>query len=227
MEFSAAHSLANATIEYHSLGEMTAKKLRHAIVTGELAPGARITETEISNSMGVSRIVVREAILMLIREGLFIKERNKFTMVPEISLQDVVDIFEFRIAIEQAAAKRCIQSEHFASKILPTLQQHSEKVSQASRQESVEAEALLYMDINFHSYLIHASSNTRLINAWEELSGPLLMLLHRYMSAGCALEYSHTEIIEACQQNDIDRVQKELFDHIEDTKCALITMAKQ
>lgn len=215
-------AIGDPTIEYRSLSEITAEKLRTAIITGGIKPGTRVTETEIAESMGVSRVVVREAILMLMREGLLVKQRNKFTMVTPIDRGDVKDIFDLRIAIEQAAAKRCMQEPGFMRDTLPLLEARSEQINMTSTGMSVNRKELMYMDMSFHSMIIQASGNLRLSNVWEELSGPLFLLLYRYITTGNALHYSHGEILDAFKTGDVSTVDKELFTHIEDTKTMLM-----
>lgn len=211
-----------SAIEYRSLSDITAEKLRNTIIAGDLQPGARITENDIAENMGVSRVVVREAILMLIQEGLLVKERNKYTMVTEISTKDVEDIFDFRIAIEQAAAKRCATNGCFVNTLLPQLTVLSDQINSASKTGKLTKD-LVYMDMSFHNLLVKSSGNSRLMKAWQELSGPLLLLLYRYINLGCALHYSHEEILNAFRSNEIDAIEGVIFTHIQDTKLALLS----
>jgi DNA-binding GntR family transcriptional regulator len=206
------------SIEYQSLSDITAVNLREAIVSGELEPGVRITENEIADGMGVSRVVVREAILMLIQEGLLTKERNKYTKVVKLDKKDIADIFDLRVAIEQASAKRCIGQKQ----IVEELMAHSKHIKELSNTKNGNYSELMHADMDFHSCIVTNSNNDRLLKVWKEIYGPILILLFRYIENGRAFKYSHGEIIEAFESKDEKLVNLEIRKHIEDTKKALM-----
>ena len=56
-----------------SLPEAAAERLRTLIIEGELAPGARLNERELSERLGVSRTPLREAFRMLAADGLLVR----------------------------------------------------------------------------------------------------------------------------------------------------------
>ena len=205
-------------IEYRSLGEITAEKLRKAIIRGELPSGERITEMDISENMGISRVVVREAIQMLISEGLLTKERNKYTMIVNLTEKDIEDIFELRIALEQTAAKRCI-NKTFVMKELVNLVKELQLYVERGQEDSI---ILMEKDILIHRCLVHRSMNIRLIKAWDEIYGPMMLLLHRYIRSEQKVILSHQEIIYAMETGDKDALMEKIEAHIEDTKQRLL-----
>ena len=207
-------------IKYRSLSEITAERLRQLIITGNINTGERVTETEISQLMGVSRVVVREAILMLERQGLLEKERNRFTRVVDFRKKDVEDVFDLRIAIEKAAAKRCLGN----SALEQELASRAGAMSAMLLDKSFDKERLMYQDMDFHKSIIVFSKNERLLNVWEEISGQLFILLYRYINLNVEynLNYSHEEIIIAIRNADEHQVNMEIERHIEDTKQAMM-----
>lgn len=213
-------SLKLDSIEYKSLSEITAAKLREAIIIGEIGAGERITETEISETLCVSRVVVREAILMLMREGLLLKERKCYTKVVEFHSKDVDDVFDLRIAIEQAAAKRCLGNMLLASE----LEVKSKNIQKMLMQSDHDKTALMNYDMQFHNHIVNCSNNSYLVNVWHEISGPLLFLLFRYINIDANFHYSHDEIIQALRQDDENLLMQEIKVHINDTKYAVMKM---
>lgn len=211
-------------IEYRSLSDMTAEKLRDAIITGRLQPGDRVTENGIAEILGVSRMVVREAILLLIGENLLEKEHNKFTRVITIERQDIADILDLRIAIEQAAVKRCMCAPDFINETVPALAAIADRLAGLVKSGTAEPLEMMYMDMSFHAYLVKASCNTRLLNVWNELSGPMLLLLYRYISAGFEPKpnYRHDDLIDAFCTMNAFTIYRSIEEHIEDTKLALM-----
>jgi DNA-binding GntR family transcriptional regulator len=79
--------------------------LRGAIVEGELAPGAPLTEVEQALRLGVSRTPVREAFARLLAAGLATERGPRTLVVSEIEPDDVTALFELRAALDEQAAR--------------------------------------------------------------------------------------------------------------------------
>jgi DNA-binding GntR family transcriptional regulator len=80
-------------------------QLRHAIITGELAPGAVATQMQLAEQFGVSRTPLREALRMLELEGLIVREPNARFRIAELSLDDIEQLCVIRISLETAAVR--------------------------------------------------------------------------------------------------------------------------
>ncbi len=83
--------------------------LRQAIIDGRLAPGARLTERELIEMLGVSRTVVREALRSLEAEGLVHVIPNKGPVVRELSRAEAEDLYQIRAVLEGLAARLFVQ----------------------------------------------------------------------------------------------------------------------
>lgn len=79
--------------------------LRQEIISGRLAPGARLTERELTALMGVSRTVVREALRQLETEGLVSTIPHKGPVVRALSLDEAKDLYAVRAVLEGFAAR--------------------------------------------------------------------------------------------------------------------------
>ena len=75
------------------------------IVDGSLAPGVALAEVEQSARLGVSRTPLREALSQLRKDGLIEQQRGRGLTVTQISLDDIVELYELRQPLEQQAAK--------------------------------------------------------------------------------------------------------------------------
>lgn len=80
--------------------------LRQAIVDGQLRPGQRLTERELTVSLGVSRTLVREALRQLESEGLISVIPNRGPIVRELSADEIEDLYAIRAVLEGLAARR-------------------------------------------------------------------------------------------------------------------------
>lgn len=79
--------------------------LRQAIIEGRLAPGARLTERELTEMMRVSRTVIREALRQLESEGLIAIIPNKGPVVRTLTLPEAKDLYQIRAVLEGLAAR--------------------------------------------------------------------------------------------------------------------------
>jgi DNA-binding GntR family transcriptional regulator len=82
-----------------------ADTLRRQLLYGEFA-GDSVLEEEVAAELGVSRTPVREAIRMLVGEGLLLKEHSRSARVFRPSLADLKDIYDIRGPLEAMAARR-------------------------------------------------------------------------------------------------------------------------
>jgi GntR family transcriptional regulator, trigonelline degradation regulator len=91
------------------LRQQVLDNLREAIIDGRLAPGARLTERELTEMLGVSRTVVREALRTLESEGLVHVIPNKGPVVRELSRAEAEDLYQIRAVLEGLAARLFVQ----------------------------------------------------------------------------------------------------------------------
>jgi DNA-binding GntR family transcriptional regulator len=213
-------------IKSKSLSDIAVDMIRQEIIVGRLLPGSHVTEKNITDKLEISRMVAREAMIRLTKEGLLYKERNKYTKVIELSKKDISDIFDLRIALEVAAANKCIELDLDIFQMLKT---KSEDVNRLANEKKVnEIENLVRNDMDFHELIVKSAGNQKLINIWEGLSSQILVLLYKYVinrqeqHNEASLSYDHSEIIEAFIKKDMQYMQSVMTEHIRDTKLSLL-----
>jgi DNA-binding GntR family transcriptional regulator len=79
--------------------------LRAAIVNGELLPGERLVEEELSARLGLGRGAVRMALVRLEHDGLVERERHRGARVRRVSEAEAIEVLEARAALEGLAAR--------------------------------------------------------------------------------------------------------------------------
>src|SRR6266702_3519294 len=82
--------------------------LRRAISAGEMAPGFQLRQDELAERFGTSRIPVREALRQLEAEGFVTFMPNRGAVVSDLSIDEVVELLEIRIALECHALRLSI-----------------------------------------------------------------------------------------------------------------------
>jgi len=96
-------------IARQALPEAAAERLRSLIIEGELAPGARLNERELSERLGVSRTPLREAFRMLAADGLLVQLPNRGAQVVALSRDDVRHAFEVMASLESLSGELATQ----------------------------------------------------------------------------------------------------------------------
>jgi len=92
------------------LRQQVLDNLRQAIIEGRLAPGARLTERELTEMTGVSRTVIREALRQLESEGLVAIIPNKGPVVRELTPAEARDLYSIRAVLEGFAARLFVEN---------------------------------------------------------------------------------------------------------------------
>jgi len=100
---------SNIPIARQALPEAAAERLRTLIIEGELAPGARLNERELSERLGVSRTPLREAFRMLAADGLLVQLPNRGAQVVALSPDDVRHAFEVMASLEGLSGELATQ----------------------------------------------------------------------------------------------------------------------
>ncbi len=88
-----------------SLKQLVYDNLKERIIHGELKPGARLREEDLSTEMNISRAPIREALNMLERDGFAVIVPRRGAMVAEVNKEDIRYIWEMRLLLEPTAAR--------------------------------------------------------------------------------------------------------------------------
>ncbi|SIQ90545.1 DNA-binding transcriptional regulator, GntR family [Paracoccus thiocyanatus] len=174
--------------------------LRDAILRGELPPGARLSETEIANRIGVSRQPVREAFIRLTADGLAEVRPQRGTYIRRISLAAVLSARLIREAVESDLIR--MVADLADDRLLARLDQ--EIAQQAQAVAAGDAETFVRLDDRFHRMLAVAAGQEA---AWDVLEGLKSQMNRlRYITARAfdikKLIGQHSEIVEGLRQHD-------------------------
>lgn len=207
-------------LEPQSLVDIITKRLETSIISGELKPGARISEQGLAKSLGVSRGPLREAISRLEGRKLIERKTNLGARVASLSNEDLVDRLVVREALEGMAARLAalaLEDEEieFLRKLLTEHgRQKSVRTGTGYLQES--------SDFDFHFCIINASKNPPLIAlVRDELYDRLRV--YRYKSstldgrARAAFD-EHTDIVDALAARDPDRAEAAMRRHLRNAR---------
>ena len=177
-------------------------QLREQIATGGLEGGTRLTELGLAARYDVSRTPIREAMGRLVQDGLL--ERNgRELRVRSFSPEEVLEIYEVRIALERAAARAAATRR---SKLdLIRMRSTVQDLEGLTDPSPVERSRLAHA---FHFEMWQAGHNVALRDALQQLQTKVAGLVHSTLTTTSRWEEVVCEtrkIYEAIESRDIER----------------------
>lgn len=199
-------------IQSATLGGQVYEALANAVVSGELAPGTRLVETEIATWLGTSRGPLREAMRRLESEGLVVVRPRRGTYVIDPTGHDVRELYEVRAALEGFAVAGALDA--IRSTVLDDLEARLAELEAAAWEGRWMDVAIL--DSEWHAPLVEAAGNDRLVRIWRTVNGPLLALFAqsaRDVYVAEDIRARHAELLRAIRDDDADRVEAAVREH--------------
>ncbi len=176
--------------------------IKDAIISGDLEPGRKIKDVELSDQLGISRTPVREAMLRLEDEEFIISKPNSYTMVAPINVTETKEIYCIVIALETLALQDAISTVTLSQ--IKNLEKINKKYSDSI--ESNNAKECLKYDIEFHNSLVALSSNKELEKILKKLKDKILRVESFYFHKASPKQKSlneHRFIIEGIKEKDL------------------------
>ncbi len=194
---------------------MIAARIREAIASGRIPPGAQIGEAEFARQLAVSRGPLREGLQRLAQEGLVVAVRNRGHFVIEMTPENVRDMYVARAAIERAAAARAHQLNPKATAALLQVSVAAMKAAADRRNEAGVSTA----DITFHRDLVHSAESPRLTRMHETLMAETRMCIHALTptyAVGSLRVAEHRRIARSFTAGDPELTDQLLIHHMND-----------
>jgi DNA-binding GntR family transcriptional regulator len=180
------------------------ERIRQDILTCALAPGMRFSESQLSESLGMGRTPVREALARLRQVGLVESFPRSGYRVTPITLRDVQEIFEARLLLE------CESAERLARRGL-SQQEHEHLLELARRPYRVDTaedrSEWLRDNTEFHVEIARMAGNRRLAGFLEQTLGEMERLLTVGWTVSSMLG-QHVDLVEAIASGDPDLARR-------------------
>lgn len=189
------------------------RRLRELITRGNLAPGARVRETEVAERLGVSRTPVRAATQRLVQEGYLASEgdgrRRSSPVVSPLTESDARELFTLVGAVEGVAGRSIAgQGRDARARVGSELGEANEALRELAGTENPDPDGLFDLDWRFHHVIVRAGSGPRLRKVHARLKPQTERYVRTYMY-GMRSEFvaslgEHERIIEAIASGDGD-----------------------
>ena len=182
-----------------------------AILDRRLAPGRRLNELELSRLLGVSRSMIRFALVGLYRDGLVTFEANRGAFVAKPTLSEAHFLFEAIAAVERSAIDIILAAPR--PPLLDGLRGVHKKQVKAHAKDNMRLSEQLAID--FHHELLALTHNPLLIDAQRKL-----LLRYRVVTAVfkteldyCELEDHHAELIGLLESGSAAKLRRLVDTH--------------
>lgn len=195
-------------------------RLRADIVEGRLLPNQRLIESDIARSMGVSRTIVRSALIRLEHEGLIEHERHRGARVRLVELDEAVEILETRMVLEGLAARIAAQ------RITRSEIRELKRILAAMRRHHKAGDLLGASDENarFHRRLVEISEHRTAARLIGALNFQLVRYQYRTILLPGRSERSsaeHARIVETVSRRDGEAAEAAMREHLSQVANAL------
>ncbi|MBV8883392.1 MAG: GntR family transcriptional regulator [Chroococcidiopsidaceae cyanobacterium CP_BM_RX_35] len=207
-----------------SLHEQTYQALRASILSGEIAPGARLVETQLAEQLQVSRTPVREAIRQLQREELVTADSNGGLRVTTISTTDAVQLYDCRLALEKLAVVGACEKAS-ASQIKKLNQCVVSAKELTAKSSKLNSSQMLDFDYQFHLLIAESSGNTWLVSLLEQVFSKMALLRLQTTNHNpdvLEIRHEHHQIYEAIAQRNVEAATQAIQNHLNASKVRVV-----
>jgi len=197
--------------------------LMRAILSGQIAPGQKLSEPVMAQKFKASRAPIREAIRRLQERGLVVYSANRGARVAEPTALDFLGLLDVREALEGMAAR--LAATNMTGAQIETLKSLVEGHYAGIERDPMGAYMQDDPEMDFHNQIARGGGNIILTNLLCEQFYPRLLLcrrLHRTVSGrGKEAWCEHLAITEAIAQRDGEFAEVLMRRHIRAAKAAL------
>lgn len=159
------HQVTGKELERRALAVEIADELRQQIILGRFLTDAALREAELAEQFGVSRGPIREALKHLEREGIVASRRNRGFVVATLTIDDIEEIYELRLALEELAVRYASRNRTLAD--LAAMARVLDKLADLG--PHAHPARVAELDIAFHKLIYVAAHNRRIETCWKTL----------------------------------------------------------
>ncbi len=208
-------------LEHSSTVDRVADELRRAVFEGELGSGTPLREVALADSLRVSRSTVREALGVLVADGIVTREPNRGVSVSRPDPGSVRDVCRARTVLEVAGIRHWPDASEAERDTCRRALQAYEDAAHAGASYQLLNERHLDIHLSF----VGLTGSPRLVAMAESLTGELRLALAQVDRArrnAKAQVGSHSHLIELLDAGDIEAAVADLADHLAGAEIAII-----
>ena len=209
------------------LKDLVYLELKHKILTGEIVSQTRLMEIDLSEKMNVSRTPIREAIKKLADDGLVKIVPRRGAYVANISIKDMLDVFEVREDMEGFVAKLA------AERIEESQKEELRKIAaeyDAALVSPENKDNIIELDEKYHNFIVSCCGNetlSELVKYVQELSLRFRYLYYNDFSLYESTAEQHHRLMDAICEGRSEEARKEADAHVKALKEFVFELGKK
>lgn len=210
-------------LQQKSMQARVAEELRQMIISGELQPGSSLSEMTLSETFGVSRTPIREALKQLQSEGLVEVRPRVGTFVAVPSRREITELFQMKELLEGAAARLlALRGRVPEVERLADIQREADEAVEAG-----DAERYAQLVHDFHELVVSGADNTKLEAHYRMLMNQLAYsrLVRRSLAQPGRLsesDHEHHRVLDLILAKDGDGAERVMREHVRRSHQALM-----
>jgi len=189
------------------------EEIRRRILDGDLGPAVSLSEYQLADLLQVSRTPVREALKRLEHEGLVRSIPNRGAFVAELSVQDIMEIYQIREQLESLAARIAAETLRVAE----VDELEGELTRAAALAAKGRVKDTFESDIHLHKRIIEATKNGRLVNFLTTLDDQVRRIRAMSPRTPGRLEATlreHREVVGRIKEHDASGAEAAMRRHL-------------
>jgi DNA-binding GntR family transcriptional regulator len=201
------------TLEHSTTVDRVVEELRRALFDGEVRPGTALREIALAHAMGVSRSTIREALGVLVAEGLATREPNRGVRVTRLDPEAVHDVCAARAVLEVAGVRRWAEAgDEARSACRRALDAFTE-----ATEAGVSPAELTAAHLAIHRSFVGLTESSRLLALDEALTDEVRLALarvDRIRRHTFDAVQDHAALIDLLDDDDVEGAARELEHHL-------------
>ena len=200
--------------------EQAHRRLVGDIVEGRLAPGQQLLETALAKELGVSRTPVREALLLLVHEGLAVSTPSGL-MVTQLTMRDVQDLMQTAQVLNGLACR--LAARRGTEQQMQKLEELMVRLERAADQDDIPG--WIPTDRQLHKQIQVMADNRSLLRFASQLDAILARIRPLAIKQPGRLHHSmleHRLVVDAIRMRDADSAERAMRAHLASTESILM-----
>jgi DNA-binding GntR family transcriptional regulator len=186
--------------------------LRHAILSGEYAPGTRLVQADLAKQLDVSTTPVREALRDLAADGLVRLDAYRGALVQPLDADEIEEIYQLLKVLEPLSIERAVRFVTEAE--LADAEQILNRLLDGS-----DSAQFVSLDRQFHGVFARAARSPRLQSTLDSLrDSAALYIAASFRGSTEMVAHSnedHTALLAAMRERDLDAALRIEAGHLE------------
>ena len=219
-------SFESLTLQHSTTVDRVAEELRRALFEGEVEPGTALREVALATAMGVSRSTIREALAVLVAEGLATRTPNRGVHVTALDPASVHDVSVAREVLETAGVRRWAAASPEAREACRHALAEFVDVAGRSGRGGGDPGRFTAAHLALHQSFVGLTESPRLVSVADSLASEIRLVLARVdRIRGNAEDQvtSHRRLLELLEAGDLDAATDELGQHLGHAETSMLT----